>query len=218
MLCIFLGPTKSPDPVQYVNVVPWRNLEVAVAGVGLVQRTRDLATYDKKNREIAGEVQAAIVRGVGPCEDNPLIGHFPDGLHRRAVLAQETPPERYERRLRELGQAHFIKMLPYTESGDPFDNEPLQPTNISTLEIVPYVGSDMVWVSPRIDDAMGRKLDFDDLPEGWVWGNGVTCNSWVKLKTGEAILLSWCVLAPATALAVKASPTRWRTLCDLMEA
>ena len=217
MLCIFLGPTKSPDPVQYVNVVPWRNLERAVAGVGLVQRTRDLETFDKKTRQIAGEVQAAIVSGVGPCEDNPLIGHFPDGLHRRTVLEYENPRERYARRLNELGQAHLAKMIPFKADTDPFADEPAAIKTFGPLTVTPYA-VEPCYISPRIDDALGRKLDFDDLPEGWTWGNGVTCNSWLHLKTGEAILLSWCVLSPATALAVKASPPRWRTLCDLMEA
>ena len=217
MLCIFLGPTKSPDPVQYVNVVPWRNLEVAIAGVALLERTRDPETHDKKTRHIAGEVQAVLESAVGPAEHDPLVGHFPDGLHRRSVLAWETPKARYVRRLHELGQDHLAVMIPYSESADPFALEPLAVKTFGPLTITPYA-VEPAYISPRIDDALGRKLDFDDLPEGWTWGNGVTCNSWLHLKTGEAILLSWCVLSPATATAVKASPTRWRTLCDLMEA
>ena len=216
MLCIFLGPTKSPDPVQYVNVVPWRNLEVAVAGVALLERTSDPATHDKKTRHIAGEVQAILHNAVGPCEHRPTVGYFPDGLHHRDIVALETPPERYRRRLTEMGQAHFVKMMPYRESTDPFAEEPLAVKTLGPLTITTYV-VEPVWISPKINDFLGRKLDFDDLPEGFNWGNGVTCNSWVPLKTGEAILLSWCCLSEDTSAAVKASPARWRTLCDLME-
>ena len=210
MLCIFLGPTKSPDPTQYVAPPQWPQLEKAIAGVALMERG------GKFVRDIAGEVQVVTVNAVGPCEHRPTVGYFPDGLHHRDIVAVENPRERYQRRLKELGQEHFAKMLPFKADTDPFAEEPLAVKTLGPLTITSYA-EDQVWISPKIDDALGRKLDFNDLPEGFTWGNGVTCNSWVKLKTGEAILLSWCVLADDTAAAVKADKSRWRTLCDLME-
>lgn len=53
-----------------------------------------------------------------------------------------------------------------------------------------------VWISPNLKKADGSPVTLQDFPDGFSFGNGVTCNATVALKDGSILILSW-LLTPA---------------------
>lgn len=189
-LCLFRGPTPWIDPARKL-VTP------------LDHRIRHMADDGQKVQWWdAGMVHRALMAEVGvTCNglDNcclvhdKTIQHSRDGI-KMHTLMQETPVQRYLRRLPEW----YAKAEPFQRKGfDPFDEEPLADLDLGYVYDEAPQG---LWVSPSLYDEVGDYFGAEAFPESFDFGNGATCNSWVPLRVkGEVrpTLLCWAVMPSA---------------------
>ena len=212
MLCIFSGPTKLLDPTRQLVTMATGPLDPGKAADGL-----------KPVWEHAGMVQDKLRAALGPdvCEHRHGVQHRQDGVF-VTPMRSETSEERYYRRMAANGVEDKVarQVFRYNPAIDPFNDEPLQ-----LLQSGPEVKQPQPTeyaVSEAVKAACGGQVDLTWFPAGFSFGNGVTTNSWVPLTnpvTGERkdVLLSWCVLSPATAVLHKADAAVRTSLRTVME-
>lgn len=160
---------------------------------GPTLRTSPAGAPGKVHRLDAGMVQRALAATVGlACEHSNTIQHRWNG---RAVLTIQ------ERRIRKGASGLVLsEAAALRAAGDPLLAEML-PEQVERTVVSETVGPQESWTSPSVvhlcTERAGQPVALADFPDGFAFGNGVTCNSWVRLSCGESKLLSWCVLTPA---------------------
>ncbi len=214
MICICLGPTKLLDPARRLITPPAGPDAPGLDDNGV-----------KPVWEHAGIIQVKLhdaLGGFDTCEHGHGVQHRADGVWLTA-MRQETAEQRYYRRMRENGIEEKVirRAFPFKPDADPFNNEPvlLLAANLP----VKRPQAPECYGSDALNAACGGMVDLSWFPDGFSFGNGVTTNSWVPLTnptTGErkTVLLSWCVLSPATAARHKADAGVRRAVISCMES
>ncbi|MFQ5852817.1 MAG: hypothetical protein ACE5JU_19840 [Candidatus Binatia bacterium] len=150
----------------------------------------------------AGDVQSAVEAQVAPCEHANTVQERQDGCF-DIQTRLETADEMYTRLMRQEGIGErATKVL--------FPNE--QPSErVRTGET--RRASQTVEISPALVKDDGSPVTLADFPDGWSFGNGVTCNAWVRLQDGSLHCMSWAVFPDADQATIKAKlPKLWQLM------
>lgn len=147
----------------------------------------------------AGECQLAIDAVIGACEHSPEVTYRKDGVYaltRAKVLAPGLDP-RMVKLHEAMPNLQLITEADYTA-------RVVGEQRLAGLEVK---------FSPSLDGL----FTLEDFPSGFAFGNGVSCGVKLPNRDGVLVNLAWCVLAAATAVAVRNDLARYETLRQLME-
>lgn len=185
MLLIFKTPTELVKDAQG-NPIPRPG-------------PRGSVVYKIKAKRDAGEAQS-LIEAVCPCEHGPTFSHTREGAKRGTLQAQAVLKWRESRspvRVEDLPKARAT-------ANPVFDALYVEETETRVVNELPEPASDEVWVSPTLVKKDGSPVTIADFPDGWSFGNGVSCGVTVRLKDGTEVIVNWCVIPQtqrATALA-----------------
>ena len=158
----------------------------------------------------AGEVQSGIRQAFGQdaCEHDETIQHRKEGKA-KLVLKEE----RYRLDTKGKKQKNLILTDPAIDK--------LFPEQVDVEVESEKITNDDTFVSPNCIhvscDKIGLAISRDDFPEGWAFGNGVTCNVELTLTCGCRSIFSWCVLSTGETAKFKNDNGRKQTLRQLFE-
>ena len=157
----------------------------------------------------AGDIQTAIHAQVAPCEHAPSVQHRRDGCY-DLQFRQETLDETHIRLSEEntVGVPVIQDMLTRNVAG--FDATPKQVVIGATRRS----GTHSVFISPNLVKDDNSAVTLADFPDGFDFGNGVTCNSPIRLRDGSMRIVSW---ASFPASSEEAATARRATLQQLIE-
>ena len=157
-----------------------------------------------------GVIQAAVEAQVASCEHDPEVQERQDGyfnLQRRA----ETIDEVNSRLASEnrVGVAAIEDMRARGVGG--LDTTPRQVlTGVETRR----AAAQQLMVSSNLVKDDSTSVTLADFPDGWSFGNGVTCNSDVTFKDGTRRIVSWVVFPDAAELTVRSAEALLRQLME----
>ena len=158
---------------------------------------------------IAGDIQTAIHAQVAPCEHAPSVQHRQDGCY-DLQFREETLTEIHNRLSKENGISVAVVQDMLTRDVAGFDATPKQVVTGETRRS----GTHSVFISPNLVKDDGTQVTLADFPDGFGFGNGVTCNTPITFRDGSVRIVSWASF-PASSEAAAAA--RRATLQQLVE-
>ena len=157
----------------------------------------------KPVRLIAGDCQKNIHTNVGDCEHSPAIQERKEGCF-KFNLVKETLAQARKRIKGEHRKKHL-----------PFDPATVTDADCETKTVgETKLPARSVFISPALRKDDGSKVTIDDFPDSHSFGNGVTCNSTVRLKDGSKRIVSGCVFPENMEWTVR---TKYNTLRKIFE-
>lgn len=151
----------------------------------------------------AGDIQVAVEAQVAGCEHDPTIQERQDGCYDFQARV-ETKNEMFARLASEQNVGERVARAVFAAEA------PSQ--QVITGEA--RRSSRIVIVSDALLKDDGNPVTLADFPDGWSFGNGITCNSIVRLRNGTLSNMSWVVFPDATESIVRSRLTNLRQLME----